>query len=173
LASPETTSPSPALAVRAGEPRDGPFIIDLARRVFGAYGSYDRYVREWLGSPQVLTLVAEADGVPAGAALLAASSPGEAQLELLAIGVEPAVQGRGVGSLLLRQAISLARTLPAQPPRRRVREIRLTVAEGNARAERLFARHGFRVLPGAGIYPAGQRARLMVKTLEPSEPSYD
>jgi ribosomal protein S18 acetylase RimI-like enzyme len=41
----------------------------------------------------------------------------------------------------------------------------LSVAEGNSRAQRLFARRGFRRTGGEGIYPAGQRALHMVKVL--------
>lgn len=156
----------PGLTVRLGKPEDGDFIAELGRKVFSAYGSYDRYLHEWFSSPGVVTLVAEVEGVPAGAAMLAKLGADDSRglAELLAIAVEPALQSRGVGSFLLRQAIGLAPRLASDPP---VREIHLSVAEGNARAERLFARHGFRRLAGSGVYPAGQRARLMVKQLSP------
>jgi len=156
-----------SLAMRRANPQDAPFIAALARKVFSVYGSYDRYLLEWFGSPQVITLVAEAAGVPAGLAMLATladSDEGGSRAELLAIAVEPSLQLRGIGSFLLSQAIAVAPRLANDPP---VREIRLSVAEGNARAERLFARHGFRRLAGSGLYPAGQRARLMALALPP------
>ena len=155
----------PSLTARRGKPEDAPFIAALARQVFSVYGSYDRYLLEWFGSPQVVTLVAEADGVPAGLAMLATladSDSAGSRAELLAIAVEPSLQLRGIGGFLLSQAIAVAPRLAAEPP---VREIRLSVAEGNARAARLFARHGFRRLAGSGLYPAGQRARLMALAL--------
>lgn len=58
------------------------------------------------------------------------------EAELLTIAVDPAAQGRGVGTALLRAAMSRARLCGA-------RTMWLDVAEDNAPARALYARAGF------------------------------
>jgi ribosomal-protein-alanine N-acetyltransferase len=83
--------------------------------------------------------------------------------DLLAIGVAPAHQRRGVGRTLLDFAVDVAMSHPQE-----VRELRLTVADDNAPALALFLRSGFVVLdPTHGAYDKGQRALRMRKRLEP------
>jgi ribosomal protein S18 acetylase RimI-like enzyme len=67
-----------------------------------------------------------------------------------------------VGTVLLDKAIEEAPLLLSPLP---IVEMHLSVAEGNSRAQRLFARRGFRRTGEVGIYPAGQRALHMVKIL--------
>src|SRR5262249_60371296 len=88
---------------------------------------------------------------------------GEYVAALLAIAVAPAAQGRGVGKQLLEHAIGQARGARRRLP---LRELRLSVADTNARARRLFVRHGFRLMDGDhGLYDGGQIALHMSRKL--------
>jgi ribosomal protein S18 acetylase RimI-like enzyme len=156
----------PALSTRLAGTDDRSFVRELAVEVFSIYGSYGRYLTEWFDSESVVTLIGEAEQERVGLVMLGIHpnrrNPREAVAELLAIAVKPSHQSRGFGTLLMRKAIEEAPRLPCPLP---IAEIHLSVAEGNSRAQRLFARRGFRLTGGEGIYPAGQRALHMVKTL--------
>ena len=143
--------------LREATPSDIEFIRALCRRLFLAYGSYHRYVEEWFHHETVSTLVAEIEGRPAGFVMVALR-PGAC--DLVALAVTPELQSRGAGKALLGKAVALARESNLG-----IREMHLQVAEGNARAQRMFAKHGFRVRAETGIYPAGQRALFMEKAL--------
>jgi len=79
--------------------------------------------------------LAEVTGQPAGlAAGIAADHPGDA--ELTSMWVAPAWRGQGVGDRLVEAVLAWAAG-------ERFATVRLWVAAGNARAERLYARHGF------------------------------
>jgi ribosomal protein S18 acetylase RimI-like enzyme len=83
--------------------------------------------------------------------------------DLLALAVLPAYQHRGIGSKLLDHVIDVAeRVAPAS----HITQLRLTVAENNTGAQRLYARTGFRVVEGAATYDRGQRALRMVRPLK-------
>ncbi len=146
------------------------FILDLCRKVFLEFGSYDRYVADWFPEEIVTTCVAEVDEAPAGFFMLAIHPPGgappfsESVAELLSIAVVPELCSRGIGAALLDRAILFARESSLGPT-----DIRLSVAEGNARAQRMFARRGFRIGHLVGVYPAGQRALFMSKALKKEE----
>ena len=74
------------------------------------------------------------------------------------VGVAPAAQGRGVGSLLVAELL-------AEAARRRQRAVSLEVRAGNATAQRLYERHGF-VRQGLrrGYYqPSGEDAVVMTR----------
>lgn len=164
-ASPERSqNPRPVPALRPARPSDLDFIVELTRRAFLQFGSYDRYVQEWFREEIVSTFVAEVDGAPAGFSMLAIhpeSPEQDAVAELLSIAVLPELRSRGIGAALLDRAIEAARESSLE-----LREIRLSVAEGNARAQRMFARRAFRIGQVIGRYPAGQRALFMVKELK-------
>ena len=51
-------------------------------------------------------------------------------------------------------------------PASHITQLRLTVAENNAGAQRLYARSGFRIVEGAATYDRGQRALRMVRPLK-------
>jgi ribosomal protein S18 acetylase RimI-like enzyme len=162
----------PDLQIRHASPDDRAFVAELAGKVFSQYGSYSRYLTDWLETGGVTTLIGEVEDEPVGLLMLVAypdpKNPTEGLADLLAIAVEPRFQSRGLGSVLLTRAIAEARRLPSPVP---VRKLYLSVAETNARARKLFSRRGFRITSGEGIYPAGQRALHMVKILvEEDEP---
>jgi ribosomal protein S18 acetylase RimI-like enzyme len=152
---------------RAGElsEEDRAFVLAVANRAFLVYGSYDTYLKDWYDNDAVSTILAEVDGQRAGFFMLTTYRDADAAqrivADLVAIAVAPEFQSRGIGECLLAHAFSLAGNarVPAQ-------EMWLVVAEGNARAQRFFARNGFRFGGGVGVYPAGQRALRMVRPLE-------
>lgn len=161
--SPEPT-PNPGFSLRPARPGDVGFLVDLSRRVFLQFGSYDRYIEEWFGEPIVSTFVSEIEGAPVGFVMLAihpASRTAEAVGEIISIAVAPEHRSKGIGAALLDRAIALARESSLG-----LREIRLSVAEGNARAQRMFARRAFRIGHVVGVFPAGQRALFMTKALK-------
>lgn len=163
---------SPRQSSRAGvvfrpaRPEDRHFVRRLGERVFSIYGSYDRYLVEWFDTNGVVTLMAEIDQTPVGLAMLMAypnpAKRTEALADLLAIAVAPEYQSQGIGTMLLERSIEHAPLLDATVP---IREIHLSVAENNARGQRLFSRHGFRYSRDEGLYPAGQRALHMLRPL--------
>ncbi len=154
-------------ALRPARDSDLEFVVELCRRVFLEFGSYDRYVADWFREEIVSTYIAELDSIPAGFFMLAfhPKAPDEPVAELLSIAVVTEHRSRGVGGALLDRSIQLALDATLRP-----REIRLSVAEGNARAQRMFARRGFRIGQVVGVYPAGQRALYMSKVLKREGP---
>ena len=151
------------LVLRPATHFDRVFIKHLAQAILMAYGSYDRYLTNCFDEEGVSTCVALIEDKPVGFYMLTNyEHPGGRGnvADLLAIAVNPEHQSCGIGRRLLRGAIEEARAMESSP-----REICLFVAEGNSRGQRLFARHSFRFQGGVGIYPAGQRALSMVKTL--------
>ncbi|MGW1372969.1 GNAT family N-acetyltransferase [Streptomyces sp. NPDC002446] len=62
--------------------------------------------------------------------------PGPGPAELVSLWVRPATRGRGVADLLVREALRWAGDQGFD-------RVLLWVADGNDRAERLYARHGF------------------------------
>ena len=166
------TTPRPAS--RAGAPttfrlarrEDRTFVRELALRVFTVYGSYDRYLVEWFDTEGVVTFLAEIDKTLVGMMMLMAypnpAKRTEAIADLLAIAVDPDFQSQGIGTELLQKAIKEAPLLDASIP---IRELHLSVAGNNPRAQSLFSRHGFRYSCDEGIYPAGQRALHMTRPL--------
>lgn len=151
--------------IRRGGEADTDFVRAIAERVFRHLGDYGRILPGWLANDGVVTHIAELDERPLGYTMLGfyPVARGDYVADLLAIAVAPSEQGRGIGRLLLEHAIAHARTARRRLP---VRELRLSVADSNARARRLFVRHGFRLLPGDhGLYDGGQIALHMTRKL--------
>ena len=152
--------------IRPARRSDEAFIVTLTTSTFLAYGSYDRFVADWLRDERVITHVAEHEGRRAGFAMTATyedpDRPDKTVADLVAIAVEPEAQRRGVGQALLDAAVA---SLPDA-----IDEMWLVVADTNARAQRFFARNRFRPGAGVGVYPAGQRALRMVKHLDRPRP---
>jgi ribosomal protein S18 acetylase RimI-like enzyme len=82
--------------------------------------------------------------------------------DLLALAVLPAHQRKGLGTKLLHHVIEVAERVA---PSSKITSLRLTVAETNTSAQRLYARNGFRVVDGSATYDRGQRALRMVRAL--------
>ncbi|HEY9408251.1 MAG TPA: GNAT family N-acetyltransferase [Jiangellaceae bacterium] len=89
--------------------------------------------RARLEAPGVL-MVARLDDEPVGTA--GGFFPSSSEAELISMWVAPAGRGRGVGDALVEAVLAWARRQAAPA-------IGLWVAEGNAPAEALYARHGF------------------------------
>lgn len=81
------------------------------------------------------------------------------ELEILNVATAPAQQRRGVASALLTRVLTEAQTLGKSA-------IRLEVRRGNAAAQALYRRHGFRsVALRARYYRDGEDAIVMLREL--------
>ena len=78
--------------------------------------------------------VGEPAGEPVGVLLLAPMQPGDA-VELVYLGLTPRGRGRGLGDVLMRQALALAASRGAS-------RLSLAVDSGNTPALKLYYRHG-------------------------------
>lgn len=81
--------------------------------------------------------------------------------DLLALAVLPDFQRAGIGTRLLHHVIDVAQKLVPGP----TATLRLTVAEHNRGAQRLYARNAFTIVDGTAKYDRGQRALRMVRPL--------
>ncbi len=140
------------LAVRPGNAADRHFIERLAERTVMDSVPALRQPQELMvhlalsrlleivENQSHVTLIAEADGVPAGFLLLLDDLPDEVtttpQAFVAYMAVEPELQGRGVGKALLAAAESEAK-------RRGLPYISLMVTEDNGAARRLYERGGY------------------------------
>jgi len=173
----------PGWLVRPATPADRGWVRVLAAEVFGSYGDYGRLVPEWMSGAGVKTIILteamDAAGFavtcmarvpstrgPAGAPSVGAE-PGDASLavDLMAIAIEPARQGRGLGRWLLEVVVEGAQELASSTDLPIV-EVTLTVAEDNEIARGLFTSAGFvAVGGGGGTYPGGQVALQMARPI--------
>ena len=161
------------MVIRRAIGADHPWIATVASDVYGNLGDYGTIIRSWLEHPGVLAYVDEEPGesgepIPRGFILVgfyepSGSPPGVYVADLLAIAVDRAHQRKRVGTRLLEHAIHLAALACKQG---RTHEMRLTVADTNEVAQRLFTAFGFRVLDDQhGHYDGGQRAIRMTRSL--------
>jgi ribosomal protein S18 acetylase RimI-like enzyme len=157
-----------AVRIRRGGAADAAFVREVATQVFAHFGDYGRILPSWLLHDGVLTHIAEEGGASLGYTMLgfypvAPSASGALVADLLAIAVAPAAQGRGVGKRLLEHAIAHVRSAQR---RLAIKELRLSVADTNQRARRLFAQYGFRLVEGEhGFYDGGQVALHLARTI--------
>ncbi len=91
-------------------------------------------------------------------------TPSPVVADLLALAVLPAFRKKGIGSKLLHHVIDVAERVA---PSSRITALRLTVADSNVGAQRLYARNGFRIVDGSATYDRGQRALRMARPLKP------
>ncbi len=146
--------------LRAGAEADEPRVREIAEEVFTVFGEYGSWLPGYLVHPGVWSWVWEIDREVVGFAMLGIlepEAPGDGRLgDLLAIAVCSTHQGRGGGKALLLRMGEKARQLKGMLD---LREVRLTVAEPNLQARRLFEQFGFVDLGGDhGFYDKGQRA---------------
>jgi ribosomal protein S18 acetylase RimI-like enzyme len=144
---------------------DHPWIVGLWARVYADLGDYRMILPSWLAQPGVLAWVDADERRRRGFAMLGfyPGEDGRSVADLLALGVDPAHQRRGIGRALLEHVIAVAGRVA---PQHAIGELRLTVAHDNAIGQRMYLRNGFRradVPPGR--YAGGQRALRMVRPL--------
>jgi ribosomal protein S18 acetylase RimI-like enzyme len=173
--------------IRRAEAQDHPWIVATGAEAYADLGDYTRILPSWLEQPGVLAWIdhdmqgrgrgfamlgfyteeARAVGTAEAAAALANAAPNgihrqQVIADLLALAVLPAYQRRGIGSKLLDHVIEVSeRVAPAS----HITQLRLTVAENNTGAQRLYARTGFHIVEGGATYDRGQRALRMVRPL--------
>ena len=156
------------LRIRRANSADSSFVREVAIDVFQHLGDYGRILPTWLLHDGVLTHIAEEAGVAVGYTMLGFYPIGTAGssglvADLLAIAVSPRAQGRGVGKKLLQHAIEHVRDAQRRLP---VREIKLSVADNNTRARKMFSELGFIIVPGEhGYYDGGQVALHMARVV--------
>jgi len=140
------------------------FVRRLSAEVFGRFGDYDRILPDLMARPWVRTTVAEARQGPVGFVMISFEDRSRGEVDLAAIAVEPSWQARGLGRVLLAHVESEASRLAGGGFETTVR---LSVAEDNLKARRLFAAAGYAPVPGEeGSYPAGQPSLTLRKVVE-------
>lgn len=160
--------------IRRAEVQDHPWIVATGAEAYRELGDYTRILPSWLEQPGVLAWIdADVQGRGRGFAMLGFYSeepvrPDGAKqqviADLLALAVLPTYQRKGIGTKLLEHVIDVAeRVAPAS----NISQLRLTVAEHNVSAQRLYARNNFHIVEGAATYDRGQRALRMVRPLGP------
>ncbi len=139
-------------------------------------GDYTRILPSWLDQPGVLAWIDhDIQNRGRGFAMLGfyldhesspvavtPEQPSQVIADLLALAVLPAFQRKGLGTKLLHHVIEVAERVA---PSSKITALRLTVAETNTSAQRMYARNGFRIVDGSATYDRGQRALRMVRSL--------
>jgi ribosomal protein S18 acetylase RimI-like enzyme len=135
-----------AIVVRALSPQDWKVCRDLRLAALrdspdAFYSTYeenrDRDEAAWRAWPsRGVACGAWLGGVPVGMVGIATDPDADGEADLFAMWVAPAARGSGVADALIRAALEWAAAAGA-------RGVNLEVAPGNARAERVYARHGF------------------------------
>ncbi len=158
--------------IRRAELADQPWIIASGAEAYRDLGDYTRILPSWLDQPGVLAWIDhDSQNRGRGFAMLGfyMEEPGpvgtvsQVIADLLALAVLPAFQQRGIGSKLLLHVIEVAERVA---PSSQIHALRLTVAETNTAAQRLYARNGFRIVDGSATYDRGQRALRMARPLK-------
>ena len=157
--------------IRRAEVQDHPWIVATGAEAYADLGDYTRILPSWLEQPGVLAWIDhDVQGRGRGFAMLgfyteeAPRIDGRQQVvaDLLALAVLPLYQKKGIGSKLLAHVIDVAERVA---PSSHINQLRLTVAENNVGAQRLYARTGFHIVEGSATYDRGQRALRMVRPL--------
>ena len=157
--------------IRRAEVADHKWLVATGAEAYADLGDYTRILPSWLEQPGVLAwLDHDAAGRGRGFALLgfyleepAARRGASAVIaDLLALAVLPAFQGHGIGTKLLLHVVEVAERVA---PSSGIAALRLTVAESNVAAQRLYLRNGFQIVDGSATYDRGQRALRMARPL--------
>lgn len=141
---------------RKGGEADREFMVELAERTFVDFGDYRSIIEQWLDAPRVSSLVLLEQGARVGFAIVAEHRGlgfwSRVSAELVAIALEPRVQGRGLGAVLLRGAEDEACRWGAH-------EMCLHTAHENTVGRGFFASAGYERRKGRpSYYPNGQPA---------------
>jgi ribosomal-protein-alanine N-acetyltransferase len=148
------------VVIRDASPEDMDYMQALSRKVFGRYGSYEDMLPKWFGAGFTQTLVAQLGKRPIGFAMMGKvqrdfDSP--SLVELLAIAIEPELQHRGVGDLLMVRILRKAYE-------QNVATMVLHTSLDNSSAQKLFIKHGFVPIENKKrFYPMGQDALMMFR----------
>ena len=156
--------------IRRAELQDHPWIIAAGAAAYLDLGDYTRILPSWLEQPGVLAWIDhDAQHVSRGFAMLGfymedpgRGAPPQVIADLLALAVLPDHQKKGIGGKLLNHVIEVAERVA---PSSRINTLRLTVAEDNIGAQRLYERTGFTLVDGNATYDRGQRALRMARPL--------
>ena len=161
--------------IRRAELADHHWIVATGAEAYADLGDYTRILPSWLEQPGVLAWIDhDVQSRGRGFAMLgfyldhegtpvpAAGQASQVVADLLALAVLPAYQNHGIGTKLLLHVIDVAERVA---PSSKITSLRLTVAETNTGAQRLYARNGFRIVDGSASYDRGQRALRMVRSL--------
>jgi ribosomal-protein-alanine N-acetyltransferase len=153
---------TPRISIRPATPLDVSYVGALSKKAFQKYGPYETILPRWLESGITSSFIAIIEERPVGFAMLGRPSQKSnffGMLELLAVAVEPANRGLGIGDLLMRE---VERTASKQE----VEKVILHTAVKNIAGRGLFNKHGFKPLKvKKNFYPEGQDALLMCKDL--------
>jgi ribosomal protein S18 acetylase RimI-like enzyme len=150
------------LTVREGRPDDAPFVVGLGTTAFARFGDYGPIMREFFGSADVTSFIAEAAGERVGFALVEAPPTRPWLKDLVAIAVDSKHHRTGVGRSLL------SRVIASLEARQDASLLVLTVADDNDPAIALFRGLGFEMIPGVfGSYAGGQTSRQMARYVIP------
>ena len=138
------------------------FVRQLSAEVFSRFGNYEAMLPGLLASSMVRTVVAEVDGEAVGFAMYSLEDIDDGEVDLSAIAVRPGWQSRGLGRRLLAYVEAATRSLV----RNRSAVVRLTVAEDNRPARKLFEQSGYvPIVEQRGSYPRGQRSIALYKRI--------
>ena len=160
--------------IRRAELADHPWIVASGAEAYLELGDYTRILPSWLNQPGVLAWIDhDITSRGRGFAMLgfyvdeqaaAGAEPVSSQVvaDLLALAVLPAYQRQGIGSKLLCHVIDVAERVA---PSSGIAALRLTVAETNTAAQRLYEHNGFAIVDGFATYDRGQRALRMARPL--------
>ena len=157
--------------IRRAEVQDHPWIVASGAEAYADLGDYTRILPSWLEQPGVLAWIDhDVQGRGRGFAMLGFYTEEGVRLDgkpqvvadLLALAVLPLYQKKGIGTKLLAHVIDVAERVA---PSSHITQLRLTVAENNVGAQRLYARANFKIIEGAATYDRGQRALRMVRPL--------
>jgi ribosomal protein S18 acetylase RimI-like enzyme len=147
---------------RPAKQKDLEFIRELSAQVFSRYGNYEEIVLAWLEQATVITEVIMDENYTLGFAMLVLDRQkllGGRAAHLLAIGILPEHQRRGVGRALLERMEEIAQKYNAV-------EMNLWTAVDNEPALSFFQKAGFEIRRFESYYyPQGQGALAMSKRL--------
>jgi len=156
--------------VREAQTKDGEHVRRLTASVFADFAMFQKLLPKFFATPGVTTYLASSAGEVVGFVMLGflpwtggrdGDNPWIA--DILAIGVDPGHQRKGIGSALMHQALELVRLMEEW---RELKEIQLTCDASNQGAVRFFEKHGLQVVQAKlGTFLSGQSAIRLTKKL--------